>query len=281
VSKESRRRKIKWLEHVLWVLGTWTVLAIALAVIAVGSGLANPLLRRLLIEKLETLTGAQVEIRTVSVGWFSLNANVNGLTIHGTEPKDTEALLTLEQAKVGLRIDSFWGRRVSLKELVLLKPRVHIRVEKNGDNNLPTLKRKIQAKEPLQETLLNLHIGHLQIDEGWILYNNVRSQIAVEGGELKLEVNLRGTPESPLYLGGIGSSERYACSRESLCKVFTGQRGIQGRTGNTRYRTFSCRRASRDAQSGSASNHVSLPGVAGFAGYQGSIPDAGSASGKS
>jgi translocation and assembly module TamB len=203
VSKESRRRKIKWLEHVLWVLGTWTVLAIALAVIAVGSGLANPLLRRLLIEKLETLTGAQVEIRTVSVGWFSLNANVNGLTIHGTEPKDTEALLTLEQAKVGLRIDSFWGRRVSLKELVLLKPRVHIRVEKNEDNNLPTLKRKIQAKEPLQETLLNLHIGHLQIDEGWILYNNVRSQIAVEGGELKLEVNLRGTPESPLYLGTL------------------------------------------------------------------------------
>jgi len=37
-------------------------------IIAVGSGLANPLLRRVLIHRMETLTGARVEIRTVSVG---------------------------------------------------------------------------------------------------------------------------------------------------------------------------------------------------------------------
>ena len=87
MSKESRRQKIKWLEHVLWVLGTWTALGLALVIIAVGSGLANPLLRRILIERLETLTGAKVEIRTVSVGWFSLDAAVKGLVIHGTEPQ--------------------------------------------------------------------------------------------------------------------------------------------------------------------------------------------------
>ena len=83
MTKESRWRKILWLEHVLWVLGTWTLLAIALAIIAVGSGLANPLLRRVLIHRMETLTGARVEIRTVSVGWFSLSATVNGLVVHG------------------------------------------------------------------------------------------------------------------------------------------------------------------------------------------------------
>src|SRR3974377_1785698 len=117
MSKESRRQKIRWLEHLLGVLGTWTVLGIALAIIALGSGLANPLLRRLLIERMQTLTGGQVEIRTVSVGWFSLDATVRGLVVHGTEPKDTEPLLSVEQAKIGLRIDSFWGRRVSLRGL--------------------------------------------------------------------------------------------------------------------------------------------------------------------
>ena len=30
MSKESRRQKIRWLEHVLWVLGTWTALGVAL-----------------------------------------------------------------------------------------------------------------------------------------------------------------------------------------------------------------------------------------------------------
>src|SRR5208283_176288 len=200
---ESRRQKIRWVEHLLWVLGTWAVLGVALVVIAVGSGLANPLLRRVLIQRLETLTGGQVEIRTVAVGWFSLDATVNGLVLHGSEPKDTEPLLTVEQAKVGLRIDSFWGRRVSLKDLTIERPHVHIRVEKNGANNLPTLKSKPPSKGPLQETLLKLHIGHLQVDDGWILYNNVRSLIAVEGGDLRLNVTLGGTAENPVYVGTL------------------------------------------------------------------------------
>ena len=203
MSKESRQRKIKWLEHVLWVLGTWIALGLALVVIAVGSGLANPLIRRILIQRLESLTGAKVEIRTVAVGWFSLDASVRGLVVHGTEPKETEPLLSVDQARIGLRIDSFWGRRVSLSELILQGPRVHLRVEKNGTNNLPTLKSNPTTAGPLQETLLKMHIGHLQIDDGWILYNNVRSLVAVEGGDLRLNVTLGGTTENPVYLGTL------------------------------------------------------------------------------
>lgn len=203
MSQESRRRKIKWLEHVLWVLGCWTVLAIALAIIAVGSGLTNPLLRRVLIKRIEVLTGGQVEIRTVSVGWFSLNAAVNGLVIHGSEPKDTEPLLSVEQARIGLQIDSFFGRQVSLKELILERPRLHIRVEKSGADNLPTIKRTAASNQPLQETLLKLHVGHVQIEDGWLLYNNVKSLVAVEGGELALNIKLAGTPGNPLYFGDL------------------------------------------------------------------------------
>jgi len=201
VSKESRRQKIRWLEHLLWVLGTWSILALALAVIAVGSGLANPLLRRALIDRLESLTGGHVEIRTVSVGWFSLDATVNGLVIHGTEPNDTEPLVSVEQAKIGLRVDSFWGRKVSLGELLVERPRVHIRVEKNGSNNLPTIKRGTKWNQPLGETLLDLRVGHVEIKNGELLYNNVKSLIAVEGRDLGLDITLAGTPGNPLYLG--------------------------------------------------------------------------------
>ena len=202
MSKQSRLRKIRWLEHALWVLGTWSLLAVALVVIAVGSGLANPLLRRALISRMQSLTGARVEIRTVSVGWFSLDATVNGLVIHGTEPKDTEPLASVEQAKIGLRVDSFWGRKISLGELILDQPKVHIRVERNGSNNLPTVKRA-PSKQPLQETLLNLRVGHLEIRNGSLLYNNVQSLVVVEGDELGLNITLAGIPDDPLYLGTL------------------------------------------------------------------------------
>jgi hypothetical protein len=202
MTKESRWRRILWFEHLLWVLGTWTLLLIALGVIAAGSGLANPLLRRILIHRIETLTGGQVEIRTVSVGWFSLNATVNGLVIHGKEPRDTEPLFTVEQARVGLRIDSFWGRRVGLNEVVLQQPRVHIRVEKNGTNNLPTIATS-KSTGPLQQQLINLSVHHVEIKDGWMLYNSVKSLVAAEGSDLQLEIHLSGTADRPLYLGTL------------------------------------------------------------------------------
>ena len=203
MTKESRWRKILWLEHVLWVLGTWTLLGIALAIIAVGSGLANPLLRRVLMHRMETLTGARVEIRTVSVGWFSLSATVNGLVVHGKEPASTEPLLSVEQARVGLRIDSFWGRRVGLNELVLQSPRLHLRVEKDGSNNLPTLKRATAARNTPQEMLLDLHAQRLEIKDGWLLYNNIKRLVAVEGGDLELQLTRGGQPEQALYVGTL------------------------------------------------------------------------------
>src|SRR5258708_38116771 len=85
MTKASRLRKVLWLEHVLWVVGTGTLLAIALAAIAGYSGLANPLLRRALISRMETLTGGKVEVRNVSIGWFCLDAKVRGLVLHGKE----------------------------------------------------------------------------------------------------------------------------------------------------------------------------------------------------
>jgi len=203
MTKESRWRKILWLEHVLWVLGTWTLLGIALAIIAVGSGLANPLLRRVLIHRMETLTGARVEIRTVSVGWFSLSATVNGLVVHGKEPASTEPLLSVEQARLGLRIDSFWGRRVGLNELVLQSPRLHLRVEKDRSNNLPTLKRTSAAQKTPQEMLLELHVQHVAIKDGWLLYNDLKKLVAVEGGDLEFELTRGGQPEHALYIGTL------------------------------------------------------------------------------
>jgi len=202
MTKESRRKRILWLEHFFWVLGTWTLFGVAIAVIGLGSGLLNPVLRHFLVNRLQSLTGSRVEVRTVSVGWFSLTATINGLVIHGKEPPSTEPLLSAEQAKLGLRIDSFWGRRVSLNDLVLVQPRVHLRVDKDGSNNLPAFK-KGSSKEPLQQTLLDLHVRHVEIKDGWVLYNNLRSLVAVEGGDLRLNVTAGGTPEHPLYLGTI------------------------------------------------------------------------------
>jgi len=91
--------------------------------------------------------------------------------IHGQRAAKHGTSLSAEQAKLGLRIDSFWGRRVSLNDLVLVQPRVQSARGQDGSNNLPAFK-KGSSKEPLQQTLLDLHVRHVEIKDGWVLYNN-------------------------------------------------------------------------------------------------------------
>jgi translocation and assembly module TamB len=201
MTRETRRKKWRWLRHVAWVLGAKVFLVTAGLIIFFGSGLGNPVLRHLLIRRMDVLTGGHTEVRTVSVGWFSLHATLKGVVIHGREPQGTPPLFSAEEIQVGLRVDSFWGRKISLNDLLVKQPHVHIRVEKDGSNNLPTPRRDLSSNKPLREKLFDLHVRTVRIEDGWVLYNDVQKPLAYEGGDLRLALDFGGTPEHPLYLG--------------------------------------------------------------------------------
>src|SRR2546425_12336212 len=156
-----------WIIHTPWVLAVIALLAV---VVFFGSGAGNPLLSRLLVSRLERMTGGKVEFRALSIRWLAMRASITGLVIHGKEPAGTEPLFTAEEVQAGLRIDSFWGRRISLGELVVQKPHAHVLVEKNGNTNLPTPQRATSANKPLRDSLIGLRIRRLVLADGWVLY---------------------------------------------------------------------------------------------------------------
>ena len=168
-----------------------------------GSGAGNPLLTRLLVSRLEKATGGRVELRSLSIRWFAMQATIKGLVIHGKEPAGTEPLFTAEEVQAGLRIDSFWGRRISLGELVVQKPHAHVLVEKNGNTNLPTPQRATSANKPLRDSLFGLRIRRLVLADGWVLYNDTKTPITVHGGDLRFDLDAGGTLDRPLYLGNL------------------------------------------------------------------------------
>lgn len=202
MTQETRRKKARWLLHLAWVLAATMSLIVLGLVIFFGSGLGNPLLRRMLVQRMETLTGGQVEIGSVSIGWLSLRTTLKGVVIHGREPRDTDPLFQASEVQVGLHLDSFWGRKVSLDELLLKGPRVHVRVNSDGTSNLPSPRTNPSGK-PIRELLFDLHARHLQIDDGWILYNDTTSPLALEGGDFHLAVNAGDDASRPLYLGTL------------------------------------------------------------------------------
>ena len=84
MTEATRKRKIRWLRHVGWVSSVVIFLALTALVIFFGSGAGNPLIRRVVVRRLQALTGGRVELRTISIDWLALRATLKGLEIHGS-----------------------------------------------------------------------------------------------------------------------------------------------------------------------------------------------------
>jgi translocation and assembly module TamB len=224
MKQETRHPIWGWIIHTPWVLALIALLAL---IAFFGSGAGNPLLNRVITHRLEMIIGGRVELKALSVKWLAMRMTLKGLVIHGKESARTEPLFSAEEIQADFRIDSIWGRKVSLGELVVRKPQVHIRVEKDGKSNVPTPPHPISPEIPMHDTLLNLHIRRLLFEDGWILYNDGKTPLAVKGGEVQLTIDASGTLEKPFYVGSLDwkalefTSKRYLPLAIDLSAKFT------------------------------------------------------------
>lgn len=200
MNRKRRHRIWSWVIHTPWVLALLGLLAV---VIFFGSGSGNPLLEQLLLSRLDRATGGRAELRSLSIRWLAMRVRINGLVIHGNEPAGAEPLFTAGEVEAAVRIDSLWGRRISFDELLVRQPHVHVLVGKNGSTNLPTPERPRAAKRQWNETLFALRIHRLLLEDGWILYNDVKQPLTVHGGDLNFSLDAGGSAEHPLYLGNL------------------------------------------------------------------------------
>lgn len=199
--KVRKRHPIwNWVIHTPWVL---TVIAILCVIGFFGSGAGNPILQRWIVHGLEKATGGRVELQTISIQWLSLRTTLKGLVIHGHEAPGTQPLFSAEEVQAKLQVDSFWGRKVSLSDLLVKKPQVHIRIARDGSSNVPVPRPSSGSKKNLRESLFDLRVRSVRIENGWVRYNEVEVPLAVEGGEMSVALDAGGTLEHPLYLGNL------------------------------------------------------------------------------
>jgi translocation and assembly module TamB len=227
--KVRKRHPIwNWVIHTPWVL---TVIGILSVIGFFGSGSGNPILQRWIVHGLEKATGGRVELRAISIQWLSLQTTLKGLVIHGSEPAGVRPFFSAQEVHARLRIDSFWGRRVSLAELVIKQPEVDIRVGRDGRTNVPAPPRASSSRKPIRESIFDLRVGQVKIENGSVLYNEVKAPLAVEGADLRLALDTGGTPEQPLFLGHVEwqavrfTAKKWGPVKANLSAKFTLWRG--------------------------------------------------------
>jgi translocation and assembly module TamB len=157
----------------LWIEAALGVVVLAAAIVLlwyVRSPRFADLVRRKTIATLEEATGGRVELHAFRWNLSKLEFDADDLTIHGLEAPDQQPYAHADRIHVRLHMISFAEKRISLKELTLHRPVVHLIVNPNGTTNAPEPKLRSRAA-PVQQ-LFDLAIARLDLHNGLLLVND-------------------------------------------------------------------------------------------------------------
>jgi len=206
------------------------IIGLGLAAI-VWTGLSDRWTRDAVVKQIEQATGGRVELKAFRLHWMSLRAEIEQLTVHGTEPEGTPPLFHVERMVVDLRVVSFFGRKIALDELKMDRPEVFVRIDADGRTNFPGPKVQRAPGKPWQERVFDLTARQLRLSDGSIAFNDVRVPLAVEGGAFSFAVDFHApAPGREFYTGQMScqgmkiAARRYQPFQSDLHAKFTLER---------------------------------------------------------
>ena len=152
---------------------------IAIATVAVQSAAFHRFILARVIQKVETLTGARVQIGTFAFRWQGLRVDFYNVVLRGTEQPSERPLLAADHLAMSTRILSVWKKQIDLSEIILDRPIASLQIDSRGRNNLPTA--PVGTGE-VKETsdIFDLAIQHFVIRSGEIYYNDRQMPLSAD-----------------------------------------------------------------------------------------------------
>src|SRR5580700_3892754 len=132
----------------------------------VRSGWLLEKIRERVVEEAAKATGGRVEIGALRLDWKTLTAEIDNLTIHGTEPTGTAPLLSVKRVAIGFKVLSFIERQFNVARVEADGPVAHVIIEPDGSTNLPHPGVPKNKNGP--EVILALEIGKFDLASGMV-----------------------------------------------------------------------------------------------------------------
>ena len=151
-----------------------TVATAAILLVAATAGLYfwasstafEELVRHRIVQRLETATGGRVEIASFHWSLRNLEADANGLVLHGLEAPGEAPLARIERLRVRISILGFLSPRILLRDLDVFRPAFHLIVYPDGSTNQPQPRKPRKPGKPALDSLFDLKAGHVSVDQG-------------------------------------------------------------------------------------------------------------------
>jgi translocation and assembly module TamB len=172
--------------------GVLSIIAASTGYLYLRSNSFNRFALRKIGEEASQTTGGQTTIDRMDFSLSGLTANLYDITMRGSEGPGTPPLLHVDKLTVGLTIMSVLHRRVSLSELLVLHPVVHVQVDRDGKTNLPAAP---PSHGSGHSSVFDLGVRHAQITNGEVDYNDRRMPLDADLHDLETDVHFTPVPQ--------------------------------------------------------------------------------------
>jgi len=198
---KRRRRLLVWFSVVQLLM----LVALALALMGIArytqSAEFHERVRLFVLERIGQSTGGRVELQRVTWNLPQMEFEMDGLVIHGKEAEGQVPLLRAEEVRAQLKWSALLSRRLSLHQLSVVHPLVHVEVYKDGTTNLPQPKTKPGTPAEQSEQLLRLAMDRGELIDGLLVWNE--KDIRLNGAAEEIGVLLRYSATDRHYDGAV------------------------------------------------------------------------------
>jgi translocation and assembly module TamB len=166
--------------------------------------------RRRLVAKIEQSVGGRAEMKTFHWRPFNLEAEAEGVVIHGSESPAEAPFASIGRLRVRLSLLDFWSPRILLRDLEVVRPELHLIVYADGSTNKPQPRRPVRRKESTIDTLFDLEAGRIAVEQGVLDFENRAADFDFQNRFTLLDFSARDLSAQMSYApAASGSPESY------------------------------------------------------------------------
>jgi len=144
-------------------------------------------MRQKMVSQVERATGGRVEIRSFRWHLSRLELEAWDLTIHGSEPAGAVPYAHVDHVLLRLKVLSFLGGRLGLRELLMQRPVGHIMVAADGSTNQPVPHPPQSSAHPVEQ-LFSLGVDRVELSQGELIWNDRRIPLDLTADDAAFDV---------------------------------------------------------------------------------------------
>ncbi len=200
--KRTRLRRF-FLRHLPLSLAAVAVVLVLTAVVGyfvASSSEFENWMRKRIIAQIETATGGRTEISSFHWRLLHLEAEARGVVIHGTEDSNESPYAEIDRLRVQVSIFGFFTPHISLRDLEIVQPRLHLIFYRDGSTNQPSPRTPSNHSKSGLDTFFDLRVSQVTVEQGMLDLDDRAASLDAQNRYLPLDFRASDVSLQMIYV---------------------------------------------------------------------------------